>query len=537
MALDNWQQWEGRVVGGRFALGPYLSGSERSAVYLTDFGGSRAVVKLVAADSADADAQLARWEGARRIVHPNLLRVYETGLWHADEEQDMFFAVMEYADENLAEILGDRPLTPVEARDMLEPTLAALDHLHAQNFVHADLKPSNVLAVGKDLKLALDGVRRSGSRLAGNEQEDRRAAPEVFSSSVSARNDVWAVGLLVVESLTGTRAEIAKSDDVRAKLTETLPEPFATIVRECLQPDSARRCSVAQIRKLLERPIEPKKSEAQVVLIGPKAAPPKEDGEPTPEIAAVPGGASVETDTTEFAEAAEKPAKLAQTATAEQLPFPKKLAEPNTPEHPKAGSPEPEERYGASLSLESLSSEKHSLIASIFESPKRRFMPYALVLLVAVLIVAGLIRFAGSRSGEPKPASAASQPVAHPSPPASSLQQPPAAIHQPLGGSTLGAVAHQVMPEVSRAAQNTIHGVVKVRVQLNVDESGAVTLAGLAAHGPSRYFAKQALEAARQWTFTPPLVNGKPVASRWMLQFDFHRSGAKVESRMVSPRP
>jgi TonB family protein len=92
------------------------------------------------------------------------------------------------------------------------------------------------------------------------------------------------------------------------------------------------------------------------------------------------------------------------------------------------------------------------------------------------------------------------------------------------------------MPEVSRAAQNSIHGVVKVRVQLNVNESGEVALAGLAAHGPSRYFAKQALDAARQWTFTPPTADNKPVASRWMLEFDFRRSGVKTEARLTSPR-
>ena len=65
---------------------------------------------------------------------------------------------------------------------------------------------------------------------------------------------------------------------------------------------------------------------------------------------------------------------------------------------------------------------------------------------------------------------------------------------------------------------------------------GKVTVAGLAAHGPSHYFAKQALEAARQWTFTPPVVNGQPIASRWMLEFDFRRSGVKTESKMISPK-
>ncbi len=111
LTLTNWQEWEGRIVGGRFPLGPFLGGSDRSAVYLTDFGGRRAVIKLIGAETPDAQAQLSRWEAARNIVHPNLLPVFETGLWHADEEQDMFFAAMEYADENLGDILKERLLT------------------------------------------------------------------------------------------------------------------------------------------------------------------------------------------------------------------------------------------------------------------------------------------------------------------------------------------------------------------------------------------------------------------------------------------
>ena len=91
-------------------------------------------------------------------------------------------------------------------------------------------------------------------------------------------------------------------------------------------------------------------------------------------------------------------------------------------------------------------------------------------------------------------------------------------------------------PKFHAWRQNSIHGVVKVRVQVNVNEAGEVTLAGLAAHGPSRYFARQALDAARQWSFTAPVVDGKTVASRWVIEFDFRRSGVKTESKMVQAK-
>jgi len=53
------------------------------------------------------------------------------------------------------------------------------------------------------------------------------------------------------------------------------------------------------------------------------------------------------------------------------------------------------------------------------------------------------------------------------------------------------------MPEVLQSAINTIRGTVKVRVKVNVDQSGTVEDAELESRGPSKYFARAALEAAQ----------------------------------------
>jgi hypothetical protein len=117
--METWQQWEGRVINGRFPLRQYLGGSEQSAVYLTEIDGSKAAIKLIPADAAQAQIRLSRWELASKLSHPHLLRILHTGCWRADDERDMLFAVMELADENLAEILPSRRLTPAEASEML----------------------------------------------------------------------------------------------------------------------------------------------------------------------------------------------------------------------------------------------------------------------------------------------------------------------------------------------------------------------------------------------------------------------------------
>src|SRR5512143_4144634 len=132
-ALSNemiWQQWEGRIVNARFPLQQYLGGSHHSAVYLTEFDGGKAVIKLVPADSRHAAAQIAAWKLAASLSHPNLVRILDIGLWHADEEQDMHFAIMEYCDESLAGVLRQRTITADEARAVLAPCLEVLRFLH-----------------------------------------------------------------------------------------------------------------------------------------------------------------------------------------------------------------------------------------------------------------------------------------------------------------------------------------------------------------------------------------------------------------------
>ncbi len=58
------------------------------------------------------------------------------------------------------------------------------------------------------------------------------------------------------------------------------------------------------------------------------------------------------------------------------------------------------------------------------------------------------------------------------------------------------------MPTVSKSARDTVHGTIKVRVKVDVS-LGNVQTASLVSPGPSKYFARQALQAAQQWKFAP----------------------------------
>jgi TonB family protein len=67
-----------------------------------------------------------------------------------------------------------------------------------------------------------------------------------------------------------------------------------------------------------------------------------------------------------------------------------------------------------------------------------------------------------------------------------------------------------------------------VKVRVTTDPDGQVSNATLDSPGPSKYFARVALEAAQRWRFQPAQVDGHPVSSVWMLQFQFTQAGTEV---------
>src|SRR5271167_1728487 len=252
--MATWQQWEGRVINGRFPLRQYLGGSEQSAVYLTEINGSKAAIKLIPSHAAHGQIQVSRWESARKLSHPHLLRILDMGRWHADGEQDMLFAAMEHADENLAEVLPGRRLTPAEASAMLVPALDALNYLHGQGMVHGNIKPANIMAVGEELKLSSDGIRPVGKSEESAGSGNVYDAPEYAHGAISPSGDIWSLGMTLVEALTSRLPAWDRKDENDPKLPESVPKPFDDIAKHCLSRDPGRRWSTTEIRKRLVGP-------------------------------------------------------------------------------------------------------------------------------------------------------------------------------------------------------------------------------------------------------------------------------------------
>jgi TonB family protein len=98
-----------------------------------------------------------------------------------------------------------------------------------------------------------------------------------------------------------------------------------------------------------------------------------------------------------------------------------------------------------------------------------------------------------------------------------------------------GAVVERSLPDLLPEAQESIHGQFTVKVRVTVDSDGNVSNAGLDFAGPSKYFARQALEAGQQWKFKPAQRKGQPVSSVWTLEFRFTQAGTEVTPVEVSP--
>ena len=86
---------------------------------------------------------------------------------------------------------------------------------------------------------------------------------------------------------------------------------------------------------------------------------------------------------------------------------------------------------------------------------------------------------------------------------------------------------HQEIPDVSRSARESIHGVIKIVVRVMVDRSGNVAAAALDSRASSKYFARAAMDSAKKWKFAEAVDE----ASRaWLLHFEFTRAGASAHA-------
>jgi hypothetical protein len=475
-----WTSLEGSVVNGVFPLHRYLGGSDFSGVFLTESSKrtpSEVVIKLVPVIATPAEVQLSRWLIAADLSHPHLLRIFEAGKCEV-EGLHYLYAVMEYGDQTLSQILERRALTEDEAREMLVPTLDALGYLHQKGFVHGHLKPSNVFAVGDVLKISSDSSRvvdEVGER-AGTLSVYH--APEARDGSCSTAGDVWALGVTMCEALTRRQPSGLRGGGDNAGLP-TLSPAFREFVARCVRRSPHDRPEVAEL--------------AAWVRGKPLAPPP-----PPP----IPDSAAMEL-----------------------------LETPVPPTAPAPAAAKAAEHDPAHLS-------------------KARMLAIMLGAFVLFVLI-----WSGLRAMRPNPAAIVPPPAAEPArepvtqaasvlPPAEIPDRPDPVLSEepapiPVSAAlptvapavaekgTSSAAIREVIPEVPLRASRTIRGTIRVAVRVIVAQDGSVFAALTDAAGPSEYFERLAIDAAKQWTFPPSDTAGQRLM---LLRFAFTRDGTTASA-------
>src|SRR5258708_1693970 len=249
-----WTKWEDHVINGVFPLRRFLSASDHSAVFLTEYKAQNihnAALKLVPAIPALAQAHLSRWTAATTLAHPHLIRLFEAGRCQLGGLQ-FLFVVMEYAEQTLSQILPQRALTPGEVREMLPPILAGLALLHGKHLVQGQLKPTNILVVDDQLKLASDTIRPAGNFRARVVRPSVYDPPETSDGIFSTAGDIWSLGMTIVEALTQHPPAWSDRGFDALSLPVTFPPMFAAVVPRCLNRNPVNRPTVADLHAPLK---------------------------------------------------------------------------------------------------------------------------------------------------------------------------------------------------------------------------------------------------------------------------------------------
>jgi len=469
VASELWTRWQGEVINGVYPLGRYLGCSDHSGVFLTKSAARPAevAIKLVPTSRELAESQLPRWKRAAGLAHPHLLRLLDCGGCQLDGLPYLYI-VMEYADQTLTQLLLHRAMTDDEAREMLSPILDGIAFLHGRNLVHGQLKPANVLVVGDQLKLASDTVRRVGEGPISISAPTVYDSPESRKGSHSTAADIWALGASLFEALARRPPADVSEPGVAVVLPSDFSPAFRDVVTRCLRPSPHDRPTVTELQ----------------AWAGGRSA--------WPEPAA----------TTQSAPVGPGETKIPAPTPARIVPPPVVRAAPR------------------STRSKAESQQRLTWLAMVLGA--------ILVLSLAWTGLRGLRALHTDAAPPPSvqaPDGASQNSAAQSSAPGEGRAPAPGASTPNSGRSADGALPlalHEVIPEVPQSVRRTIQGHIKVWVRVSINPKGSVFAAVVDRTGPSKYFQRHAIEAAKKWTFTP--VDAPPQRTM-QIRFDFSRDG------------
>jgi eukaryotic-like serine/threonine-protein kinase len=270
----------GSILGGRYRLIELLGQGGMATIYRaldTQLGRDVAIKLLRPEYLRDPDfGSRFRQEAqnAASLSHPNVVTVYDYG-----EDPSGPYIVMEFVDgEDLATILRrNGSLPPTQAARIAAAVARALEAAHARGIIHRDVKPGNVL-IGRDgrVKVVDFGIARAIAEAQMTLPGTTLGSVHYFSPEqargepTSAPSDIYALGIVLFEMLTGSRpwegdsaasvalARLSGPVPDPVLLRPSLPSDLAAITRKALALDPGDRfASAGAMADALERTMPP----------------------------------------------------------------------------------------------------------------------------------------------------------------------------------------------------------------------------------------------------------------------------------------
>ncbi|MDO8703458.1 MAG: serine/threonine-protein kinase [Sulfuricaulis sp.] len=231
-------------------------------------------LKLLRPEIARDPAMMERFKDeirlARRITHKNVSRIYDF-----NRVDGLAYITMEYVDgESLrAYLVRAGKMIPERVIDLARQIASGLGEAHARGVIHRDLKPENVMLARDGMVKLMDfGIARA---LGGNTTTTQTVigtpgymAPEQsLGKAVDQRTDLYALGLILYECLTGRRAfsgatpvevalkQLKERPLPPRKFMASTPAHLEAIVLRCLEKEPVRRfASAAELQRALTQP-------------------------------------------------------------------------------------------------------------------------------------------------------------------------------------------------------------------------------------------------------------------------------------------
>lgn len=223
-----------------------------------------AVKFLKVSDEKVSEAIFKELDGLRyfaQIDHPNLVSIEDKG-----EVMGIPYIVMGYGgDETLKRRLSQGPIPITEATAIFKQVCAGVAALHEKSIIHFDLKPANVFMKGDHARVGDYGlsklVSESHNTMSIGRGTPYYMAPEMLRRRGDHRSDIYSLGVILFEMLTGQVPFTGDSEWEVLKKHETepvvcppsMPQPYRGIIERAMQKDPTRRfASAGEILLALE---------------------------------------------------------------------------------------------------------------------------------------------------------------------------------------------------------------------------------------------------------------------------------------------